>query len=94
MLELLSQNVLKITIPYRQDVAVGTVINASIPTGKQNEAQNTINDNRYLITKVRHQIAPLEYRGTMTIQCVKESLAADMKEIKATANYEGPIIDE
>lgn len=94
MLELLSQNVLKITIPYRQDVAVGTIINVSIPTGKQNEAQNKINDNRYLITKVRHQIAPLEYRGTMTVQCVKESLAADMKEIKATANYEGPIIDE
>ena len=43
--------------------------------GKQGGEKNILNDNRYLITKVRHEIAPAQYRGTMTLQCVKESLA-------------------
>lgn len=94
MLELLSQNILKITIPYRKDIACGTIINVELPLGKQNGSQSILNDNRYLITKVRHQIAPAEYRGTMTLQCVKESLAADIKDVNAYDYYEGPINDE
>jgi hypothetical protein len=94
MLELLSQNMLKVTIPYRQDVSVGSIINITLPAGKPEGETNALNDNRYLITKARHQIAPLEYRGTMTLQCVKESLAADIKEIGALDKYEGGIDDE
>lgn len=93
MLELLSQNVLKMTIPYRQDLAVGTIINASLPIGKQGGSQSPLNDNRYLVTKIRHIVQPLDYKGTMVIQCVKESFAADIKEVKALDDYEGPDLD-
>jgi len=94
MLEILSQNILKITIPYRRDISAGTIIDVELPSGKQGGEKNILNDNRYLITKVRHEIAPAQYRGTMTLQCVKESLAADIKDVSANDTYDGPINDE
>jgi hypothetical protein len=94
MIELLSQNVLKVTIPYRQDISAGNIIKIKLPIGKQESNQNPLNDNRYLITNVRHQIATFDFRGTMVLQCVKESLASDIKEVDALKTYEGPIDDE
>lgn len=94
MIELLSQNVLKITIPYRQDISAGSIIKVKLPSGKQESNQNPLNDNRYLITKVRHQISTFDFRGTMTLQCVKESLAEDIKNVDALKTYEGAIVDE
>ena len=81
------------TIPYRQDLAVGTIINASLPLGKVEGSQSPLNDNRYLVTKIRHVVQPLDYRGTMVIQCVKESFAADIKQVKALNDYKGPDVD-
>ena len=94
MIEILSQNILKITIPYRQDISAGSIIKVKIPSGKQESNQNPLNDNRYLITKVRHQISTFDFKGTMTIQCVKESLAEDIKNVAALKTYEGAIVDE
>lgn len=94
MLELLTQNVLKVTIPYRQDISVGTIIKIVLPLGKQESNKNFLNDNKYLITHVRHQISTFDFRGTMTLQCVKESLAGDLKKVDALKNYDGNIIDE
>ena len=94
MIEMLSQNILKVTIPYRQDISAGNIIKIKLPIGKQESNQNPLNDNRYLITNVRHQIATFDFRGTMVLQCVKESLASDIKEVDALKTYEGPIDDE
>lgn len=94
MIELMSQNVLKVTIPYRQDISAGSIIKIKLPIGKQESNQNLLNDNRYLITNVRHQIATFDFRGNMVLQCVKESLAEDIKNVDALKTYEGPIDDE
>ena len=37
-------------------------------------------DGRYLIGKMTYSISPMENVGTCTMQCIKESYGADLKE--------------
>jgi len=79
--ENLSQYTVKVTVPMRDDVSVGQVIHLELPRPEVGaEGEDLLNDNRYLVTKIRHSFSPGEFRGTMTMMCAKESFAKNLSE--------------
>ena len=68
----------------------GMVITLILPGAvADKEDEDILNDNRYLITKIHHVIAPLENRGTMVCQVVKESLADKIENVDPLKHYGG-----
>ena len=79
------------TIPLRTDLSVGTIVNLEIPepeTGNQND--DKANDQRYLITDIAIRANPAESLGQLTMECVKESFAVDLRDISPQENMDGP----
>ena len=91
LLEILQQHKIIVTIPLRTDLSVGTIVELEITepeTGNQND--DKANDNRYLITDIAISADPTEFAGTMVLECVKESFAIDLRDIRPQENMEGP----
>ena len=83
LLSLFEQNLISATIPFRSDISVGTVVNLQIPTAEMKDdstGNDKLMDGRYLIGKMTYSISPMENMGTCTMQCIKESYGADLKE--------------
>lgn len=82
MLQLLQQQIVNITIPIRSDLTVGQVITLEVPEPEilddGSTTEDSINDNRYLITDLAIDADPSEAKGFMNIECVKESYAKDI----------------
>lgn len=83
LLEILQQHKIQVTIPFRSDLSVGTVIVLDIPEPELYNGQDAvdeINDNRYLITDMAIEVQPLEYTGFCHLECVKESYALKVQD--------------
>jgi len=83
MLSLFEQSQIRVTIPFRSDLTVGTIILLDIPTAEKKTDStpgDEMMDGRYLIGKMTYRIAPLEGKGTITMQAIKESYGVDLKE--------------
>ena len=82
LLSIFEQSLIRATIPFRSDISVGSVVNLILPTAEvktDSTPGNKMHDARYLIGKMTYTIAPIEGRGTITMQCMKESYGADIK---------------
>lgn len=90
MISALSNYTLDVTLPARTDLTSGMVVTLILPGAvADKEDEDILNDNRYLITKIHHVIAPLENRGTMVCQVVKESLADKIENVDPLKHYGG-----
>ena len=85
LLEILQQHRIKITIPLRTDISVGTIVKLNIPEPESqadpsSSTKDTVNDNRYLITDMKITGSPLTKSGIINLECVKESYAKDISK--------------
>lgn len=94
MLNLLSQFAISVTIPMRTDIMAGQIVTLILPKHKVSGDKSILNDNRYLITKIVHNVTPSQHRGMMNLMVVPESYKNKIEDIKALDNYEGPINDD
>ena len=81
MLSLFEQNQIRVTIPFRSDMSVGTIINLDIPTAEKktdSSPGDEMMDGRFLISKITYRISPLNGRGTISMQAIKESYGVDI----------------
>ena len=65
------QNVVKVVIPFRSDMSVGSVVRLTLPTTeKKNDDQpgDEMIDSRYLIGKMTISINPLANTGKLTLK--------------------------
>ena len=94
LLSLFEQSQIRVTIPFRSDMTVGTVINLDIPTAEKKTDDmpgDEMMDGRYLIGKITYRISPLDGMGTISMQAIKESYGVDIKEYKPlTKDTVGP----
>jgi len=91
-MQILDNHKVLVTIPFRSDISCGTIINLILPPAESNTniSADTLNDNRYLITAINFQGNPLEYIGYCHLECVKESYAADIMQVKPLDNSQDP----
>jgi len=79
MMENLQQHRIQVTIPARTDLSVGTVIVLNIPSpesqANNDDTSDQINDDRYLIIDLCLEVNPIQQRGVLKLECVKESYA-------------------
>ena len=94
LLSLFEQSQIKVTLPFRSDMTVGTVINLDIPSPEKKTDDtpgDEMMDSKYLIGKLVYRISPLDGMGSLTIQAIKESYGVDIKEYQPrAANPVGP----
>ena len=89
MLELLQQQIIKVTIPIRSDLQVGQVIQLLIPEpeimDEGSDTKDRVNDNRYLLTDLCIIGDVLSATGLCHLELVKESYAREISldDIKA-----------
>ena len=89
MLELLQQQIIKVTIPIRSDLQVGQVIQLLIPEpeimDEGSDTKDRVNDNRYLLTDLCIVGDVLSATGLCHLELVKESYAREISldDIKA-----------
>ena len=87
------QNVVKVVIPFRSDISVGTVVKLTLPTHekkKDDQPGDEMMDNRYLIGKMTISINPLANTGKLTLQTIKESYGVDITTYKPLEKVSGP----
>ncbi len=97
MKHMLNTNVIYVTIPARTDLFPGVVVNLSLPTGGVDKFDNILNDGRYLITQMHHELSPLDSQGTIVMRCVKESFADKFENQQLLKEYQGarkPVFDK
>ena len=87
LLQLLNQHRVKITIPFRTDLSVGTIIKLNLPptepSSQQSQgAKNELDDQRYLITHICFNGSPLTNQGVLYIEGVAESYAKRIEDVK------------
>ena len=85
LLSLFEQSQIKVTLPFRSDMTVGTVINLDIPSPEKKTDDtpgDEMMDSKYLIGKLVYRISPLDGMGSLTIQDIKESYGVDIKEYR------------
>jgi len=85
LLSMFEQNVVKVVIPFRSDISVGTVVRLTLPTHEKKEDEqpgDEMMDNRYLIGKMTVSINPLANTGKLTLQTIKESYGVDITTYK------------
>lgn len=93
LLSMFEQNLVKVVIPFRSDMSVGTVVRLLLPTSEKkrdDDPGDEMMDNRYLIGKITRSINPLQNTGRMTLQTIKESYGVDIKEYKPLKSDIGP----
>jgi len=84
LLEILQQNRIRVTIPLRTDLSVGTIINLLIPEPELYTEESTpkdkVNDHRYLIVDLCVSADITKSSGVLHLECVKESYAKDISK--------------
>lgn len=92
LMQILDNNKVLVTIPFRTDITCGTIIKLLMPPAESNTnfSPDELNDNRYLITAINFEGNPLEYIGYCHLECVKESYAADIMQVKPLDNSQDP----
>jgi len=93
LLSMFEQNLVRVVIPFRSDMSVGTIVKLTLPTAelKDDEASgDKMMDNRYLIGKITMSINPLKNSGRLTLQTIKESYGADIGTYKPLLEGRGP----
>ncbi len=97
MLSNFNQNSLLATIPFRTDINCGTCVRLRFPPFGPQENKNDrdqLQDDRYLIAKVRYHFMPLENEGQVTLTCIKESFAKNVKGHNPLDDLESTVIEE
>lgn len=82
LLEILQQNKIVVTIPLRTDLTVGNVIQLEIPQPEVSNKEDKLNDGRYLITDLSIGMDIQSKEGEMNLECVKESFAAKIADVR------------
>lgn len=82
LLEILQQNKIVVTIPMRTDLTVGNVVQLEIPQPEPTNKEDRLNDGRYLITDLSIVMSVTSQEGEMHLECVKESFAAKVADVK------------
>ncbi len=94
LLSLLEQTLLRVVIPFRSDLSVGTIVRITLPSAEIKSSDGAVGDrmmdNRYLIGKMTMNITPLANTGTLTLHCVKDSYGVDIKKYKPLEGDAGP----
>lgn len=88
LLEILQQNKIVVTIPMRTDLTVGNVIQLEIPQPEPTNKEDKLNDGRYLITDLSISMSIPSKEGEMYLECVKESFAAKIADVKPLQEVE------
>jgi len=88
LLEILQQNKIVVTIPMRTDLTVGNVIQLEIPQPEPTNKEDKLNDGRYLITDLSIAMSIPSKEGEMYLECVKESFAAKIADVKPLQEVE------
>lgn len=85
LLSFMDQSTMRMKIPFRSDISVGTCIQVNIPEPEQmmqdgvTPESDVAYDGKYLITRIAYGIDAARGRGVLDIECVKESLGVDLK---------------
>ena len=82
LLEILQQNKIVVTVPMRTDLTVGNVVQLEIPQPEPTNKEDRLNDGRYLITDLSIVMSVTSQEGEMHLECVKESFAAKIADVK------------
>ena len=93
LLSMFEQNLVRVVIPFRSDMSVGTIVKLTLPTAelKDDEASgDKMMASRYLIGKITMSINPLKNSGRLTLQTIKESYGADIGTYKPLLEGRGP----
>ena len=93
LLSILSQNSVGVSIPFRSDMSVGTMVELNFLTAelkKDSSSADSIMDNRYLIAKIVTSIDPLANKGTLLLHAVKDSHGVDVKTYNPIEEALGP----
>ena len=92
MIQILQQHTIRVSIPLRTDLSVGLIVALNIAdqeTSMNNES--VVNDNRYLITDLALHANPVSRKGSLIMECVKESFAKKLSDIDSPRNnMDGP----
>jgi len=83
MHQILAQHRLEVTVPFRTDLTVGTVVNLIIPSGGSglNSVDDGLNDHRYLIIDLRVAGDPTSQEGITVMGVCKESYAKRIEDV-------------
>ncbi len=88
LMETLQQHKIVVTIPMRTDITVGNVIQLEIPAPEVSNKEDKLNDGRYLITDLSLSLNIPKNEGEMYLECVKESYASKVSEVKPLQEVE------
>ena len=82
MIQMLHQNMFKITIPGRTDISTGMMLHAEIPMMQTDEVlkENPYDDYQYLITGIKFEFKIADKESRCVIECVKHSNAAKIED--------------
>lgn len=90
LLEMLQQKTIKMTVPLRTDLSVGSKINLSIPEPEVKrpggKIENELEEGGYLVTDICVDADPNKYTGFLHIEAVKESFGADITSYRPLAD--------
>ena len=83
MMDIITQNRLEVTIPFRTDLTAGTVVNLFIPSSGsgENSVDDGLDDHRYLITDLRLAGDPATQEGITVMGVCKESYAKRIEDV-------------
>ena len=93
LLSLFEQNVIKATIPFRSDISVGSVVRLTLPTTEiktDSDDGDKLEDGKYLIGKLVFFIDPINNKGSVTMQTIKESYGVDIKSYSPLSQTSEP----
>lgn len=97
LLEILQQNKILVKIPFRTDIRAGNKVQLNLGHAQKSDSKtksDELNDGLYLITAIAFNGSTIRTQGTLTLTCVKESFAKNVKDTKplnsiAAAEVEG-----
>lgn len=85
LLEILQQNKILVKIPFRTDIRAGNKIQLDLGHAQKADSKtksDELNDGLYLITAIVFNGSTIRTQGTLTLTCVKESFAKNVKDVK------------
>ena len=85
LLSLMEQNITRVEIPLRFDMMVGMNVDLILPTAEikgDNDVPSgdELESLRYVIGKLTYEFSPLNQKGRLSMQCIKESFNMNIDE--------------
>lgn len=85
LLSLMEQNITRVEIPLRFDMMVGMNVDLILPTAEikgDNDVPSgdELESLRYVIGKLTYEFSPLNQKGRLSMQCIKESFNVNIDE--------------